>query len=554
MRFERVSLGKRIFLLVAVIILICVGLETYFIGRHIQETLMEESGKRLLFIAQRLASDPIIEAAFVLPDPTSVIQPMAEVTRRMTQTSFVVVLNMDSIRYSHPVADRLGKPFVGGDEKRALAGETYVSVARGTLGLSQRAFAPILDFRGRQIGVVSVGLMLTEVRKSQQEAVFVLYILSLVGILLGLAGAVILSRNIKKAIFGLEPYQIGALLEERNVIFSSIKEGVIAIDRQEKIIFINESARRLLSLPPAVAGLGVPVTEVIPRTQLPEVVRSGRAVYDEEWISGGTMLLVNRIPLRSGGRVIGAVATFRDMSEIRKLAEELVEVRTYTDALRREHHEHLNRLHVIAGLLQLKRYREAVRYIVSTVSTRQAMADFLRRRVRTPAVSGLLLSKLDQAQKAGITMVISPDSSLPELSPAGAEAAITILGNLIENSIEALAASSAPGGRIDVALRTVGAKVELHVRDNGSGFPADLRERVFEKGFTTKKAPKNMGMGLYLVKSTVESRHGACEVDLGSGTAFRIELPLAALLEGEVCGTPAPGPAPAAGNGAPGET
>lgn len=541
MRLERVGLGQRIFLLVAVIILISVGVETFFIRAHIQKTLMDESGKRLLFIAQRLAGDPIVEAAFALPDPTSVIQPVAELTRRMTQTSFVVVFNMDAIRYSHPFVDRLGKPFVGGDEKRALAGETYVSEATGTLGISQRAFAPIFDFRGRQLGVVSVGLLLTEVRKSQQQAVTMLYLMAFAGILMGLAGAVILSRNVKKAIFGLEPYQIGALLEERNVIFSSIKEGVIAIDRRERIIFINESARRLLLLPPEDSLEGAPVADIIPRTRLPEVVRTGKAVYDEEWISNDTILLVNRIPLQREGKLIGAVATFRDMSEIKKLAEELMEVRKYTDALRREHHEHLNRLHVIAGLLQLKRYREAVCYIVSTVEKKQAMADFLRQHIRTPAVSGLLLSKIDQADKAGISLIITPDSTLPELKPAAAGAVITILGNLIENGIESLGAAASPEGRIEVSLRPEGDTLELQVRDNGSGFPAALAERIFEKGFTTKRTAKNMGMGLHLVRTAAGRFRGTCEAALEGGGSFKVRLSLSALIEGDDQHGPHPG-------------
>jgi len=541
MRLERIGLGPRIFLLVAAIFLISVGVETFFIRDHIQGTLVEESGKKLLSIARMMAADPRIAAAFALPEPALAIQPLAEEIRGITQTSFVVVFNMDTIRYSHPFVDRLGKPFVGGDEKRALAGETYLSQAKGTLGISQRAFAPIYDSRGRQLGVVSVGLLLTEVRERQQQAVFTLYVMAFIGILMGVAGAVILSRSIKKAIFGLEPYQIGALLEERNVIFSSIKEGVIAIDRRERIIFINESARLLLSLRPADLPEGSLVSDVIPQTRLPEVVRTGQAVYDEEWISNGTIFLVNRIPLRTDGEVIGAVATFRDMSEIRKLAEELMEVRKYTDALRREHHEHLNRLQVIAGLLQLKRYREAVRYIVSTVSTKQAMADFLRRRVRTPAVSGLLLSKLDQAQKAGIRMVISPDSALPELGPPATGAIITILGNLIENAVESLTATSAPEGCIEVLLRAEGETVQLCVRDNGGGFPAELRERIFEKGFTTKTTPKNMGMGLYLVRSAMEQFHGICEVALDGGVNFRVTLPLSALKKGETVHGPYPG-------------
>jgi signal transduction histidine kinase len=76
--------------------------------------------------------------------------------------------------------------------------------------------------------------------------------------------------------------------------------------------------------------------------------------------------------------------------------------------------------------------------------------------------------------------------------------------------------------------------VDLQVRDNGSGFAADLRDRVFEKGFSTKTTPKNMGMGLYLVRSAVERYHGTCEVALDGGVTFRVTLPLSALRKGEV--------------------
>lgn len=138
-------------------------------------------------------------------------------------------------------------------------------------------------------------------------------------------------------------------------------------------------------------------------------------------------------------------------------------------------------------------------------------------------------------------MAIAPDSTLPELPPGAAGAIITILGNLIENAFESLVAAAVPDGHIDVSLREENDRVELHVQDNGGGFPADLRERIFEKGFTTKTTPKNMGMGLYLVRSAVELLHGTCEVALEGGVTFRVRLPLSELKKGEIAHGPDPG-------------
>jgi sensor histidine kinase regulating citrate/malate metabolism len=135
------------------------------------------------------------------------------------------------------------------------------------------------------------------------------------------------------------------------------------------------------------------VTEVIPNTKLMEIVQSGSATLDEEQVLNNKVLLVNRIPLVSRNVVIGAVATFRDLSEVRALAEELTEVRRYTDALRAQHHEFLNKLHVVSGLLQLNRYEDAVRFIVKTVSLQQHVFDILKKKILVPDVTALILAK-----------------------------------------------------------------------------------------------------------------------------------------------------------------
>jgi sensor histidine kinase regulating citrate/malate metabolism len=517
------SLSKRIFFLAVILILLSVGVETFFITRHIQNYAIEEGRNKILSIAEKTARDPRIIEAFTRTNPSRVIQPIAETIRVTTGTSYVVVMNMDAIRYSHPEPDLIGRHFSGGDEKASLKGSTFISQIQGPLGVSQRAFVPVIDENKRQVGVVAVGLMLTEIKKQQSKILSMVYLVALISLLIGLGGAILLSRNIKKSIFGLEPHEISAILEERNVILSSIREGVVAIDSEGRVILINDTARKIFGLQGFMPNQ--PIAELLPNDRLPLVIETGNPIFDEEQVLGDKVVLVNRVPLISQGRIIGAVATFRDMGEIRRLAEELTEVRKYIDALREQHHEHLNKLHIISGLLQLKDYEEAVHFTIKTVSQKQKLSDFLRARIKSPLVSGLLFSKTEEAREHHIHIAIAPESSFPRLPDDVCVSVVTILGNILENAIESLISSDRQDKEITLLMAEREEHLEIAVRDNGDGFPEELKMKVLDKGFTTKNPRKNMGMGLYLVKREVERLKGALQISCEHGAAFTVTLP-----------------------------
>ena len=430
---------------------------------------------------------------------------------------------MDSIRYSHPKADRLGKRFVGGDEGEALKGGKYISQAKGTLGVSQRAFVPIIDENNKQIGVVSVGLLLTELEEQKVKIRHILYLSALLSIFIGLMGGILLSKNIKKNIFGLEPHQIAALLEERNVIISSIKEGIIAIDRENRVILINDKAKKILSLenyfPECL------ISDIIPNTKLPLVVQTGKEILDEEQMINNIMVLVNRNPLISGSKVIGAVATFRDMSEIRNLVKELTETKSYIDVLRAQQHEYLNKLNVISGLLQLKKFTEATNFIVNTVAQKQKMSDFLRKNIKTPSVSGLIIAKTNKAQEHSIELVVNPESRFPKIGDDLATRVVTIVGNVLENAIESLQNSDKKGRKITLHFIENESSLEIRIKDNGDGLPEELKGKVFDYGYTTKESLKERGIGLFLVKEQIEQLNGKLDLILEGGVEFVITIP-----------------------------
>jgi len=247
-----------------------------------------------------------------------------------------------------PNAARIGKP-VDEDPSAVLAGNTWVGVQQGTLGVSARGKAPIWN-QGRVIGLVSVGYLETKVGEQLLSDLpgFAMTVLLSLG--LGVAGSLLLASRLKRQTFGLEPYEIAGLLEEREASLQGIHEGAIATDSNGTITLANEEARRLLSLPAECVGRKL--AQVLPQGRLLKFLSGGLNDQDEVLLAGDRVLVASRRAIRVRGREIGHVATLRDSTELTGLARGLG-VDSLTDALRAQAHEFANRLHTIAGLCLL---------------------------------------------------------------------------------------------------------------------------------------------------------------------------------------------------------
>jgi PAS domain S-box-containing protein len=485
------------------------------------ETSMSENA---MDIALSVASIPAIQENVGKTGGHRIIDPIADGIRKKTGAEYVVVFDNESIRYSHPVKERIGRKFVGGDEGDVLKGKAYISKAVGTLGPSMRAFVPV--FRdGVQVGAVSVGVLLDDIRALRRELSQRLIFALFLGLFVGLIGAQILAWNIKKANRGLEPYEIVRILKEREGVLDSIPEGVLAVDERGNISLINNTARKLLGIE-GKEVLGKPAEEHIPNTRLPEVVRTGEAELDQEQILMNSRILTNRIPLVEKGRTIGALASFRDMSVVQNMAEELTGVKKYLEALRVRNHEFLNKLQTISGLIQLGDYSRAVEYISGVVDAHQTVMTLVTKRFRNPSVGGLLLGKMGRCRELGIDLNVDPDSYLAETGSVSANALVVIIGNLLENAVESVLKVPRDRRTIDFSLFDESDRIILSVRDTGQGIPAAMVDRIFEKGFTTKSGEKR-GYGLFSVKSLVESYGGEINVvsEEGQFTEMVVNLP-----------------------------
>ncbi|WP_440583486.1 sensor histidine kinase, partial [Xanthomonas citri] len=215
--------------------------------------------------------------------------------------------------------------------------------------------------------------------------------------------------------------------------------------------------------------------------------------------------------------------TLRDRSELQALLGELEGVRTLSDTLRSQTHEHGNRLHALLALLELGRIDEARRLIVASTGDRQELADRLVSDDEDAVVVALLLGKLDEAAERGVRLDLDVAEPTPALPLAVAEA-VTVVGNLVDNALDAAAAGAEPRW-VRAGLREGGGDVVLEVSDSGSGFDPALAD-PFAFGASTKPAhaPGGRGVGLALVRDIVAAHGGTLQV-VEDPTTVRVFLP-----------------------------
>ncbi|MFX4314398.1 two-component system sensor histidine kinase DcuS, partial [Enterobacter sp. 63] len=320
-----------------------------------------------LGIARTLADSPEVKRGLMQPPQADIIQPIAQSVTQRNDLLFTVVTDMRGIRYSHPNEALLGLHFIGDDLTPALEGKENVSVNRGVLAEALRVFTPIYDAQHEQIGVVVVGISLNKVEeqitRGRQNALWTI----LFSILMSSIGIWGLVRVLKRILFGLEPYEISALFEQRQAMLQSLREGVVAVDIHGRVTMINHAARQILLLPSGQAtdNTGEPPHSPL-LANLREVSKTGLARQDQEISCNGRLLLCNMVPVKSQNQVIGAISTFRDKTEISQLMQRIDGMVNYVDALRSHTHEFMNKLHVILGLLHMKRYDKLEEYIIQT--------------------------------------------------------------------------------------------------------------------------------------------------------------------------------------------
>ncbi|WNQ12755.1 sensor histidine kinase [Paenibacillus aurantius] len=524
----KLKLQTKLILLIGSLLSLVIVVLAFSFQRMWTTSHKEQIGATALNIAKTVAAMPDIRRAFQDPDPARLINPLVEPIRVETGAEFIVVGNRQGIRYSHPDPDRIGKDMVGGDNGPVFEGRSITSEAKGSLGLSLRGKTPVLDDNGNVIGVVSVGFLLEDINEQAvhyRNTVLLIAFLTLLG---GTGGAILIARGVKKSILGLEPEEIGHLYQEKKAILESIREGILAVNRTGTITLANQTALQLLGVPENGTVTGRYILDVLPSSRLVEVIASGQAEFDQEMILGDEVVVVNRLPvLDEDHRVIGAVSSFRTKSELYRLNEELAQVKLYAGGLRAQTHEYSNKLYMISGLIQLGLYQEAIDLITRETDVHQNFIGFIMEEIPSRLLGGLLVGKFNRANELKVELVVDPESTFKDIpSSVNRFNLVTILGNLIDNAMEAVLEQEEGRRRVTVFLTDLGEDLIVEVEDTGKGVPEEAGERIFVSGFSTKEGG-NRGLGLALVKQAAEQLNGYVTYASGEqgGTVFTVVVP-----------------------------
>lgn len=508
------SVARQLLVLQLAVLALVIGAGTVLVGIDERRDSDDATRRTVVAIAESLAGSDSTAAALRTPDPTAVLQPRTERIREATGTDFIVVMAPDRTRYTHTDPAMIGLPFSGNIEP-ALAGTVFTETYAGSLGPSIRAVAPIVD-DGQVVGLVAVGVTRARVADQFARGLPALLGLSAAALAVATGGAVLVSRRLRRQTLGLAPDELRRLYEHHDAVLHAIGEGLIVIgtDEPARVEVVNDEARRLLGL-----GDGPVTTDDLPealRVTGPDADARGDVLLTEDRV-----LVVDRSPVQWEGRRIATVTTLRDRTELRTVLGELDSVRGFADALRAQAHESANRLHTIVTMVELGRPEEAVAFATEELRLSQQLIDRLTASVQEPALVALLLGKINDAAERGVELTVTDDTALGS-TPLGTRDLVTLVGNLVDNAIDAARAVDEPW--VEVTIRQDDSNMIVEVADSGPGMSPEVLARAMTRGYSTKA--DHHGLGLALVAQVVARHRGTLRTEPSLGSMVVAEIPL----------------------------
>ncbi|MET7693491.1 sensor histidine kinase [Streptomyces sp. NPDC005483] len=522
------SLAAQLFAMQAVLIAVVVA--GYALFTYVSDRGQAEDAARVQAraVARAVADSPSVREAIGRPNPTARLQPYALKVMADTDVDFVTIMSPQGIRWTHPDEKQIGKHFLGNTE-RALKGHTFTETYKGTLGYSVRAVTPVEDDKEHVIGLVSAGIQVEKISERVRGQLTALLGVAGSALALGAIGTYVVNARLRRHTHGMNAAELSRMHDYHEAALHAVREGLLMLDGQYRVALINDGGRELLGVSSQDEVIGRSVADLGLPAPLTGALLASEPRVDEVHLTSSRVLVVNTSPV-SGGEQRGTVVTLRDVTELQSLMGELDSERGFTQALRSQAHEAANRLHTVVSLIELGRAEQAVDFATAELELAQALTDQVVAAVGEPVLAALLLGKTAQANERGVELVVSEDSRLddgllPETLPA--RDLVTILGNLIDNAVDA--AQGSVRGRVTVTAFADGRRLVLRVSDTGAGVDPAHAEAVFRRGFSTKPAgPGGRGLGLALVRQAVNRCQGTLTVAdaEGGGAEFEVRLPL----------------------------
>jgi len=476
------------------------------------ESLHNHMGDKALALATSIASRDDVQSALQTKQGLDELNTQIEHIRELTAASFIVIGDRNTRRIVHPDSDKLGKPMVGGDSKAALRGERYVSIAKGSLGESIRGKVPVLSEQGEVLGLVSVGFLVQSIEPliRARSAEIMLWGLLLVG--LSILAAVYIGQRVRNAIFGLQPDEIARLFSEQDAILNTVRSGIIALDPEGNVRNLNQRACEILGKPISCIHQPLKLEDLLPEHTEFLMHNQQRPIVGFELFAADKRIVLSRYALQVQGQADGILLSMRPADELEYLSQQLTKVQAFAELLRVQTHDYSNKLNLIGALIQMGQTEQAIELIGQESKGSQAQIHHLLERIQDPVLAGLLVGKYHKARELNVILELNPDSLLGAITRKDMlERVVSILGNLIDNAIEAaIRASDTRTPKVRVTVDETSKTLLFDVEDSGFGL-GDDKDVIFTPQYSSKSGAEH-GIGLYLVKTNLDSCRGSLEI------------------------------------------
>ena len=513
-------------LILIILLAVVLGVTGILINVHFET---QKRDRNLQNISQTIATSPLLDDITNGENSEYLTEYFDSLQKSLGDIDVISIVSAENVRLYHSNHALIGTVY-DGTIPTFEDTDFYTEDNSGPSGKQRRAYAAIYDEDGNYVGFVISVMLQESIKKETLPTVLIFALITVVAVLMEVIISAELSENIKKKLHGYEPDVFSAMYQVRDNILESLAEGVIAIDKERTVQFINSSAVKMLGCKKSSAEqdiVGKPLEAVCD----PNVFESTLLVGEKEFGAHdarlqNTNLIIDRIPITKDGEIIGAVGILHNREEYIKLMEDLAGTRYLVDSMRANNHDFTNKLHVILGLLQMEMYDEAASYIENITIVQRETISKIMSAVKEPAVAALLIGKTARASELNVKFILQEGSVFSKSDyPIPTETLVTIIGNLIDNAFDAMNEATADLEKPKELLFGIYSKPNallITANDTGVGIKEENKAQVFENGYSTKG--KGRGTGLYQVKRLVENLGGEILLDSQYGTGTSVTV------------------------------
>lgn len=453
-------------------------------------------------VSEAICNDKMVQSKLYNKENDNAIQEYSkDFIKIFDDVDIIVISDMTGKKYSHLDENQIGEIFIGEDKYNVLNyGESYFSMKAGSMGTTFRWFQPIY-YNEVQVGFIMTGKYYDIINFMNNKVKIIYFFIFIICLSISGLGSMIFANKIKRAMLNLEPYEIARLYEEKNILFDSVKDGIIALNKKNEVTEVNKICYKMFE--------SFNVDEVIEK--LDAYIKSRLDLEMKEFIINNKKIFVTIKAIFKDDDYLGVIITLTDRSGINKIAKEITGVDEVIKNLRLSVHEFKNNLYVILGLLQLKEYDEATNYILKLQEIEKSNSIKFSN-IEDSYVHALLMSRELAAKEKKISLTVSEESFLQENHGIiSSFDIVTILGNLLENAFEACSSVKIKEKMVEVSLFEDEEVIEIQVRDNGRKINPLVKNNIFDEGISSKS--EGRGIGLHLVKSRVELYNGNIDIE-----------------------------------------